>query len=845
MFSLRSFYSIVVVALLFTSCQSVQKQSATNGALEALQMFADQRAYPNDNLPKSSYYDAFEYVQTNFKQTSQLRGSNSEWEAIGPWNTAGRMLALAIHPDQPSVIWAGSASGGLWKTEEFGVDTSWERVPTGYPVNGVSAVALSPNDADVILIGTGEVYNLERSGDGAAYRSTRGTPGIGLLRSEDGGVSWELAIDWTRDQNQGVNHIAFDPVNPDLAFAATTDGIYKSIDNGKSWSKKLDVAMATDIDVSPSNPNQIIAGCGNFDTDKKGIYYSSDGGETWLVSGGDIPDFHGKIRLTFSQNDPGVAYASIGDGFSPSDTTATWTLRTANFGQTWTEVSTVDYSRWQGWFAHDIAVDPNDSDIFIGIGIYIHKSKNAGVDVRQVTMNPQVTKGQPPVAGPDGPEDYTHVDHHTVIYHPSHHDTVLVACDGGVFFSSNGGETWQSRNGGLQTVQFYNGIAIDPSREDWILGGMQDNHSIHFDGNFAWTRKLGGDGSWAAIDPRDPDVFFASFQWLNVFKSRNRGQQWQKVLGTETFENPAFIAPYVMHPSTPDVMYAASNYVKLSGDAGESWSFTNNNQPINGNNPIISMDVAPSDLGVVYVGTAPFDSASSVWLTDNAGDSWAQVGEDVLPDRYPMDIAVDPNDAGRAVVVYSGYGSGHVFLTENFGKDWEDITANLPDLPTQAVAIDGKNRHQIYIGNDIGVFYSINSGKTWHMMDEGMPETVIVNDLKISNTTEKIVAATHGNGMYISDLIDPLTTSHDDIATHDWLVYPTLISTESTLNFTPSSKSVISISWYNLGGQFLFQEKINAGQNQFRVPELSTGNYFIRMEDEKGHHINIQQVIKQ
>ena len=815
-----------------------------SGALNALQFRSAERAYPYVEEPADAHFQAFEYLKAEFRGPISTRSNEGSWEPLGPWNTAGRMLSLAIHPDRPHTILAGSASGGLWRSNSFGADTSWQRISTGYPVTSVGAVAMATEDPDILLIGTGEVYNGERSGDGAAYRSTRGFPGIGMLKSEDNGFSWDIVLDWTRDQNQGVHHIQFGYKNDSLVYAATTKGVYISKDRGNTWSQSLDVTMFNDISISPDNDSIAIAVAGNFDSPDKGIYVTFDAGDSWTKATGDIPDFNGKGRLDFANSDAGVAYASIGDGFSTSGPMATWTLRTDDYGLTWEEVSDVDFSRWQGWFAHDIAVDPTDSETIIGIGIYIHKSEMGGDQFEQVTRNPQVTQGRPPVGGPDGPLHYTHVDHHAVIYHPTDHDTVLVANDGGVFFSWDGGLSWESRNGGLQTTQFYNGISVNDQDLDFMIGGLQDNNSVIYDGTKAWTRTLGGDGSWTAQDPNRPSTVFASYQWLNIFRSRDGGDRWMRLVTLRPQDNPTFIAPFVLHPIETNVVYAATNYVYRSEDQGDNWLPTNGDMPLNDSDPVYSLAVAPSDVDVVYAGTAPLSSESSLWMTTDGGDSWNRVGEGILPDRYPVDIAVDPNDASRAIVTYSGYGTGHVFITEDYGATWDDITGSLPDLPTNAVIIDDRYPNHIYVGNDISIFFSQNGGATWEELKDGLPEAFIVSDLKISSDNRKLFMSTHGNGAYMRDLIEPISTSTNTIKEVDFIIYPT-ISHEGLWTVRSKTSSSATVQLIDLNGR-LIQQKNILGKTEvdMKSDNLGSGSYIIRVTDDDSGHSFEQVVFK-
>jgi photosystem II stability/assembly factor-like uncharacterized protein len=751
---------LIFIVVAISACQ--QPDVKISGALEALQLMSDSRAYPYEEAPSNAHYNGFLSIEKNFRAQNTVRSNENEWEAIGPWNTSGRALSLAVNPEDDNVLFVGTASGGLWRSNKMGKDTSWYRIATGYPVLSVSAVTIAPGDSNLMYIGTGEVYNYERSGTGAAHRSTRGTPGMGILRSTDAGKTWEISLDWRFDQNHGVNHIEIATNNDAVAYAATSDGVYKSNDKGESWILVHDVKMAMDVAIHPENEDWVVTGYGNFSSSGKGIYLTKNGGITWRKIGNPLPTiFDGKIKLAFSKNNPNVIYASIGHAFSTGQQGMTWLCRSDDSGETWSVVNQTDYSMWQGWFAHDVAVHHDDADTAMAIGIYIHKTVNGGIDLPQITQNPQVTRGKPPVGKPDGGPLYTHVDHHAVIYHPNDPNIVIIACDGGVFVSEDGGETYESRNGGLQTTQFYNGVSVSALRSDRIIGGLQDNNSVIFDGDLAWTRTFGGDGSWTAMRSDDDNVVFASYQYLNVFKSTDGGSQFLRSLELRLGDNPCFIAPFVMHPEIPDVMYAGSNYIYVSIDGGATWEPTNQSRPLNGNDPAFSMDVANTDPGLVICGLAPLNNSSSVWMTRDFGVNWNRIGEGVFPDRYPTDVSIDPSDEAIAYVTFGGYGTGHVFKTMDYGDTWEDISGLLPDLPVNAVIVDPDYSNHIYIGNDLTVFLSRDGGDTWEVFEEGLPEAILVFDLKIQKETRKLILASHGNGMYRSDLAEPISTSQN------------------------------------------------------------------------------------
>jgi photosystem II stability/assembly factor-like uncharacterized protein len=295
------------------------------------------------------------------------------------------------------------------------------------------------------------VYNYQLAGTGAAYRSTRGSYGIGILKSTDGGQTWFKSLDWSYNQMRGVEVVRVNPLNPDVIWAGTTEGTYKSLDAGATWQQVSSVIMVWDLVIHPQDTNIVVIGCGNFGSTGNGIYRTTDGGQNWTKITQGVPlTFNGKIHLDVSRSHPEVMYASIGNGFS-SSTGATWLCKSSDKGASWTTVSTQDYSRWQGWFSHDVGISPVDTNLIIAVGIGAWKSTNGGSSLVQKASG-TLTLGRPPIGGPEGPPDYIHADIHDVEFHPTDPNIVYYGTDGGVFRSLDAGETFESCNGRYQTA---------------------------------------------------------------------------------------------------------------------------------------------------------------------------------------------------------------------------------------------------------------------------------------------------------------------------------------------------------------------------------------------------------
>lgn len=826
--------------LLLASCQkttdhSVQQQeeSQISGAYQALNHFGLRTMYPNTEIPEEAFFEAWTTQSRMPTAESNGRG-NLPWESMGPVNRGGRTLTLEFNPLNPNTLWIGTASGGLWRsyTEGLGAE-AWHYVETGFPVLGVSCIAFPPADSTTLYIGTGEVYNYQAAGTGAAYRATRGSYGMGILKSTDGGESWEQSLDWSYDQNRGIWAIKVDPSNTDIVYTATTHGVYKSTDAGENWELKLDAPMANDLVIHPTNTNIIVAGVGNLGSPDRGIYRSTDGGDNWIKITQNIPSgFQGKIQLNYAPSDPDILYASIGNGFGFSDG-ATWLCRSTNFGATWTIVNETDYSRWQGWFAHDVDVSAGDPDDLVMVGITAWRSTNGGQSIVEEASGGIGDSNPDP--GDNSPRDQVHSDCHDVKFHPTDPDLVYVASDGGIHRSTDGGQTYQFANGGLQNCQFYNGFSSSLQNPDFCMGGLQDNGTISWNGDLTWTVINGGDGSWTGINPQNDDIFYVSSQNLNVgrFDPEN-GYEFMDIPEVET---TAFIAPYVICPTDGNVLYAGNGTVAKTTDGGDFWFATNNGQLLDNGNPVFGLEVA-SNPDVVYAATAPTTlfggSRGHMFVTTNGGDSWTdRTGN--LPDRYPMDVTVDPSDEATAYVVFSGFGSGHVFKTTDYGENWTDISEGLPDIPTNAVIVDPLYPNNIYIGNDLGVYVSIDGGLNWVTYQSGLNSATMVFDLKISPSNRKLRAATHGNGAYQRDLLEETVSTEETLASIATMsLYPNPATNTTTVAVSLLKAQSLGIKLLDASGSVIAQQAAQdyaSGNHNipFNWTNQPAGTYYLQL----------------
>jgi photosystem II stability/assembly factor-like uncharacterized protein len=825
----QRFFFLFLMSFLFMQCKEAPK--SVSGAGKALDAWYLERSHPTGKLPNDQFYKAFEAR----KKVAQERTNLPNWTAIGPENIAGRTLVLAFHPTDKDIIYLGSAGGGLWRTTTGGKGAkAWERIATGFPLLGVAAIAINPENPDEIYIGTGEMYNSFAAAPGIISIVTRGTYGIGILKTEDGGITWHKSLDWRYENFTGVQELTFHPHNKDIIYAGTSKGLMRSADKGSTWEIIHDLPMAVDIAINPENPDIIYVSHGSFyHQEFAGIYRSMNGGVTFERLGrGYIDGYTGKTMIALDPNDPSTIIASVANAFESRGL-----YRSKDHGNNWNLLNNEDVALWQGWYSHDVAINPYNSNELVYVGIDSWWSPDQGLQISVKGTYEGRPRGKVLAGEPDGPPGYVHSDIHRAYYHPLVEDLVFLATDGGVFVSQDGGIGFESRNGGLQTTQFYANFSNSTTDSAFAIGGMQDNNSAIYDGTSDWVRVLGGDGMSAAIHPNNDHFVYGSSQYAWISRSLNKGRKFDLV--KEGNSSGAFSSPLEIAPSSPHILYTASSIIERSVDAGATWT-RQDQRLIDRGNPILKLKVSPFNPDFIIFGTVPTKvEHSRVFISKNGGRDF-EVQKD-LPNLIARDFVFHPDNDEiiyaifSGFAVFSGFANSHIYKTEDAGKTWELLANNLPDLPHHSLLIDPENTDHLYIGNDLGVYFSEDGGSQWRPMIAGLPEAVYAMHLSYSPSNRKIRLATHGNGVYEAPMVHQVTEGGTGTNTDFSLkISPNPSQHFAKAVFFLSEEMEVNLNLYDAKGALVQKivEKANRKGKQIistNLDQLAAGVYFFEL----------------
>ncbi|MEM1438750.1 MAG: glycosyl hydrolase [Pseudomonadota bacterium] len=700
--------------------------------------------------------------------------------SIGPAVMSGRISALdgVVNADGPITLYIGTASGGVWKSDDGGI--VYTPIFDDH-MQSIGAVRVDPSNPETVWVGTGESW----------VRNTV-SPGDGVYRSTDGGEKWQhLGL-------EDSDHIAELLVHPDdsntvyvcalghLWAPGGDRGVFRTTDGGETWENILniddatscaDLAMTPDASVMYAGMWQVRRYPDFFESggETSGLYRSTDGGDTWEELTEGLPETDlGRIAVTVAASDPSIVYATV-----ESENTALY--RSDDGGDTWVAKDDSGNIQLRPFYFGELVVDPNDSERVYKPGFSLTVSTDGGESFSGMFGA--------------GFSVSIHPDHHALWVNPANPRQLVLGTDGGVYVSEDKGFHWR-HVANLPVSQFYH-VAVDSRWPYNVYGGLQDNGSWAGPSqapggiqNKDWKNIGFGDGFWAFPDPNYDRILYTEYQ----------GGQLKRV-DRETLEikriQPApedgqdklrfnWNTPLHLSPNKPGTLYYGAQYLFRSTDRGESWKaispdlttndpqgqrqmesggITVDNSTAENYTTIYSISESPLDHRTIWVGT----DDGNLQLTRNGGRSWDNVVGNIngVPaGTWVSRVEASPHDEATAFVTFDGHRRGdmntYVFRTTDYGQNWAPIVTDDIDGYAWVIKQDPVNPDLLFLGTEEGLYITLDQGENWARFSENLPR-VAVHDLVIHPTEHDLVIGTHGRGVYVIDDITPLRGLNQEI----------------------------------------------------------------------------------
>jgi photosystem II stability/assembly factor-like uncharacterized protein len=711
-----------------------------------------------------------------------------KFRLVGPF-VGGRATRVAGLAGDPFTYYVATASGGVWKSTDGGI--KWIPIFDDMEISSIGSLAVAPSDPNVIYVGAGE----------ANIRGNVGA-GNGIYKSTDAGKTWTHV--WKQEGQIGT--MVVHPKNPDIAFAAGLGhafgpnperGVYRTVDGGKSWQqvlKKDADTGASDVCMDPNNPRILFAGL--WQARRKpwdlvsggpgsGLYASHDGGDTWKELGKDqgMPEgIKGKIGCAVAPSDGQRVYALI-------ESEKGGLYRSNDGGEHFSLSSSHHALRQRAWYYSTVSVDPKNADVVWFPQVPLLRSIDGGKTIHSVKAH--------------------HGDLHDAWIDPQNPSRVITAHDGGVSITSDFGKTWFTPP--LPLAQLYH-VGTDTAVPYHLHGAMQDlgtawgpSNSLKESGivNGEWADVGGGEAGHTVSEAGNPDIVYGG-EYLGIFTiyDRKTGQarnvsaypENESGHGDGDFKHRfQWTAPIAPSPHDPKVIYHGAEVIFRSNDGGQTWTtisgdLTRNDKskqlwaggPITGDNTgvehydtIFAIAESPLKAGVIWAGS----DDGLVHITQDDGKNWTNVTANMPKFTEWATVSLiepSPFDAATAYVVVDAHRLDdmrpYLFKTTDYGKTWKSLTATMrPDVYLHAVREDPKKRGMLYVGTERGIVFSRDDGISWEPLKLNLP-TVAVHDLRVKD--DDLVVATHGRSFWILDNLGSLRAWKSDLKTADAYLFP-------------------------------------------------------------------------
>ena len=700
--------------------------------------------------------------------------------AVGPAGMSGRIAVVTGVAGDPTTIYVGAATGGVWKSTDGGM--RFQPIFDDQPVAAIGAITVDPSNSDIVWVGTGE-GNLRNSV----------SVGNGIYRSRDAGRSWEyLGL----PESERIHRIYVHPRDSDTVYVAVTGklwgdseerGVYRTSDGGENWERVLYVDERTgcaDLEIDPANPDKLIAAMYEYRRTPSfyesggpgsGIYVTVDGGDNWTkivpedgLPAGDL----GRIGLAIAPGDPNRIYAFV-------EAEENGIYRSDDGGWTWNDTGASERFGNRPFYYADLRVDPDYPDRVYSLWSLVSVSDDGGDDWR-VLM----------------PWSSAHPDHHAMWIDPTDGRNIINGNDGGVYISRDRGDSWRFVSN-LPVGQFYH-IAVDDDLPYSIYGGMQDNGSwkgpneVWENGgirNYHWYEVSFGDGFDTRPMPDDNQRGYSMSQEGHLYRWNLRTGE-QRAIRPDSPDSTRlrfnWNAGLALDPFDDSTIYYGSQFVHRSSDRGLSWELISGDLTTNNpdwqdqdNSGGLTLDVTgaenftsivviePSELqkDLLWVGS----DDGRMHITTDGGTSWTDLSgkaKGVPEHTWIPHIGASPHDAGTAFVVFDNHRRSdikpYVHRTTEFGRKWKRLSTDGVEGYALVIEQDPVDPELLYLGTEFGLYISLDGGDSWFKWTHGVP-TVSVMDLTIQPTFHDLVLGTHGRAAFVLDDLRPLRGMNEEV----------------------------------------------------------------------------------
>ena len=900
---MNKFFSIIIIVLCIISCTNTNEKQiafASDNPAERVAWERIRLADPNTGeIPKNIRQKEMIFAKTLPKSTSM---SKVNWVHRGPYNVGGRTRAFAMDVLDENTLFAGGASGGMFRSTDGG--QSWTMTTELNQLHNVTCVSQDKRTGkeDVWYFGSGELRGSSASGGGAYYQ------GNGIYKSTDGGLSWDsLSITATNTPQSFDSDFDFiwnietDPSNDslDVIYAATYGSIYRSENGGNTWNLELGGGNTYHNNVEITSRGVVYATLSSDGVDK-GIWRSEDGQNWTNITDSLFPPVYGRIAIGVNPSNEDEVYflAAETDNYGQHTNVffggETWTSLwkyEANTGN-WTDLSvnipanqatSFDNFNAQGGYDLLVKVHPTNSNVVYIGGTNLWRSTDGFTSPNNSMIIGGYFIGSVEGDGNWGVYKNHHPDQHDLLFLPSNDSIMLSATDGGVFKSYNTFQDtvhWTSLNNGYYTTQLYGVTVSRNANSNVIHGGFQDNGNfVNFSANPTshWNMPFNGDGCFGGIADNEED-FYLTIQRGVMYKmkldtnaERLAFNRMDPISADST--NYMFINPMVMDDNSDIIYWAEGHKFWRNNDVANipynnshakndfGWHLFSDSLPSN-SMKISVIETSKNPSNVVYFGT----QNKYIYRIDNAdvGDPPLNMITNIPTgtNSYTSDIAINPDNADEIMVVYSNYSLYSLFHSTDGGASWTKVAGNLEQNPSgsgngpscrTAEIIPLGNDTLYLVGTSVGLYGTANLDGTntiWKQVAPQIIGSVVVEFLTYRPNDGLLIVGTHGNGIYqtnISSVGDVLALDDKQNNLNEITLYPNPTTGKLTLSFTTQKSTNATWTLYNeLGKKIkIDKQKLIVGNNQINLDlkKLKKGVYFVSMEIDG--RLVTKQIVKQ